>query len=116
LQSSGQAPPVQSWQPNCIQTARAIIAYGLDNIDPEHDLRIVLIEAADRILPALPERISASTRELLVRLRVEVRTNARVAEVLADGVKLRWRVHSLRTGCLVGRRAGASLSRQHSGA
>ena len=69
-------------------TARAIIAYGLDKIDPEHDLRIVLIEAADRVLPALPERISSSTRDLLERLGVEVRTKARVAEVLADGVKL----------------------------
>jgi len=69
-------------------TARAIIAYGLDKIDPEHDLRIVLIEAADRVLPALPERISASTKELLVKLGVEVRTGARVAEVLPDGVKL----------------------------
>ena len=69
-------------------TARAIIAYGLDKIDPEHDLRIVLIEAADRVLPALPERISASTKDLLVKLGVEVRTGARVAEVMADGVKL----------------------------
>ncbi len=69
-------------------TARAIIAYGLDKIDPEHDLKIVLIEAADRILPALPERISASTMDLLVKLGVEVRTKARVAEVLADGVRL----------------------------
>jgi NADH dehydrogenase len=69
-------------------TARAIIAYGLDRIDPEHELRIVLIEAAERVLPALPERISASTKDLLVKLGVEVRTNARVAEVLADGVKL----------------------------
>jgi NADH dehydrogenase len=69
-------------------TARAIIAYGLDRIDPEHDLRIVLIEAADRVLPGLPERISASTQELLVKLGVEVRTKARVAEVMADGVKL----------------------------
>lgn len=69
-------------------TARAIIAYGLDKIDPEHDLRIVLIEAADRVLPALPERISASTKDLLVKLGVEVRTSARVAEVLVDGVKL----------------------------
>ena len=33
-------------------TACAIIAYGLDRIDPERDLRIVLIEAGDRILPA----------------------------------------------------------------
>ena len=69
-------------------TARAIIAYGLDKIDPERDLKIVLIEAADRVLPALPERISASTRDLLVKLGVEVRTGARVAEVLPDGVKL----------------------------
>jgi NADH dehydrogenase len=69
-------------------TARAIIAYGLDRIDPERDLRIVLIEAADRILPALPPRISGSTQDLLVKMGVEVRTGARVAEVLADGVRL----------------------------
>ena len=43
-------------------TAREIIAYGLDSIDPERDIRIVLIEAADRILPALPQRISDATR------------------------------------------------------
>jgi NADH dehydrogenase len=57
--------------------ACAIIAYGLDKIDPEHDLRIVLIEAADRVLPGLLEWISASTQELLVKLGVEVRTKAR---------------------------------------
>jgi NADH dehydrogenase len=69
-------------------TAREIIAYGLDKIDPEHDLRIVLIEAADRILPVLPERISSATRDILVKLGVEVRTGARVAEVVKDGVRL----------------------------
>jgi NADH dehydrogenase len=69
-------------------TAREIIAYGLDRIDPEHDLKIVLIEATERILPALPERISAATLKLLQDLGVEVRTGARVAEVLADGVRL----------------------------
>jgi NADH dehydrogenase len=69
-------------------TARAIIAYGLDRIDADRDLRIVLIEAADRVLPALPEQISASTKDLLVKLGVDVRTKARVAEVMADGVKL----------------------------
>ena len=69
-------------------TAREIIAYGLDKIDPEHDLKIVLIEAAPRILPALPQRISEATLKLLLELGVEVRTGARVAEVLADGVKL----------------------------
>ena len=69
-------------------TARAIIAYGLDRIDPERDLRIVLIEAGDRILPALPQRISESTHDLLAKLGVEVRTGARVAEVREDGVTL----------------------------
>ena len=49
-------------------TAREIIAYGLDKIDPERDLRIILIEAGDRILPALPERISVSTSDLLTKL------------------------------------------------
>ena len=69
-------------------TAREIITYGLDKIDPEKDLKIVLIEAAERILPVLPARISDATRELLVKIGVEVRTSARVAEMLADGVKL----------------------------
>ena len=70
------------------RTAREIIAYGLDRINPETDLKIVLIEAAERILPALPPRISASTEELLRKIGVEVRTNARVAEVMEDGVRL----------------------------
>jgi NADH dehydrogenase len=69
-------------------TAREIIAYGLDRIDPDKDLKIVLIEAADRILPALPERISEATKDLLTKIGVEMRVGARVAEVLADGVRL----------------------------
>ncbi len=70
------------------RTVRAMIAYGLDRIDPERDVKIVLIEAAPRILPALPERISAATLALLQSLGVVVRTQARVEEVRADGVVL----------------------------
>jgi NADH dehydrogenase len=70
------------------RTARAIIAYGLDRIDPEKDIKIVLIEAADRILPALPPRISAAVTAELTKMGVTVRTSARVAEVLEDGVRL----------------------------
>ena len=48
----------------------------------------MLIEAADRILPGLPERISEATHRLLDRMGVEVRTGARVTEVTADGLRL----------------------------
>ena len=70
------------------QTARDVIAYGMDRIDPERDLKIVLIEAADRILPALSARISEATRELLEKIGVDVRVGARVSEVRKDGVVL----------------------------
>jgi NADH:ubiquinone reductase (H+-translocating) len=70
------------------RTAREIISYGLDNLDPEHDLRIVLIEAADRILPALPLNISTAVQAQLEKIGVIVRTNSRVAEVLDHGVCL----------------------------
>jgi NADH dehydrogenase len=39
------------------RTTREVVAFGLDRIDPERDIHITLIEAADRILPALPRRI-----------------------------------------------------------
>ncbi len=70
------------------RTVRAVLAYGMDRLNPTRDVRIVLIEAAPRILPALPERISAATMELLRTSGGEVRTGARVAEVRADGVLL----------------------------
>jgi NADH dehydrogenase len=70
------------------RTVRAVLAYGMDRIDPLRDVHIVLIEAAERILPALPERISNATMDLLRGLGIEVRTGARVAEVRADGVVL----------------------------
>ena len=67
------------------RTLRAVVAYGLDRIDPERDIRIVLIEGADRILPGLPERISKATRGLLDDMGIEVHVGAKVAEVSADG-------------------------------
>jgi NADH dehydrogenase len=70
------------------RTVRAVLAYGMDRINATRDVHIVLIEAADRILPALPERISNATLDLLREIGVEVRTQARVAEVRAVGVVL----------------------------
>ena len=70
------------------RTTREVVAYGLDRIDPDKDIRLNLIEAADRVLPALPKRLSEATEALLRKLGVVVHTKAKVAEVQAGGVRL----------------------------
>jgi NADH:ubiquinone reductase (H+-translocating) len=70
------------------RTVRGVVAYGLDKIDPDKDIKITLIEAADRLVPALPKRLSDATARLLAELGVEIRTGARVTEVAPDGVHL----------------------------
>ena len=70
------------------RTIREVVAYGMTRLVPERDIKIILIEAAPRILPALPERMSKATADLLTSLDVQIRTNARVAEVREDGVVL----------------------------
>jgi NADH:ubiquinone reductase (H+-translocating) len=70
------------------RTTREVVAYGLDRIDPERDIRIVLIEGAERILPGVPERISEAAAQQLDAIGVKVRTGARVTEVAAEGLKL----------------------------
>jgi NADH dehydrogenase len=68
-------------------TTRELVAFGLDRIVPERDLKITLVEAAPRILPALPERLSKATEGLLRKLNVSVLTGERVTEVTAHGLR-----------------------------
>ncbi|MEL7047815.1 MAG: FAD-dependent oxidoreductase, partial [Pseudomonadota bacterium] len=70
------------------RTARGVVAFGLNQVDAEEDIKITLIEAADRIVPALPERLSKATEDALTKLGVEIQTGARVTEVNENGVKL----------------------------
>jgi NADH:ubiquinone reductase (H+-translocating) len=70
------------------RATRQLVAYGLDRIDPERDLRLTLIEAAPRILPALPERLSDAATKLLEGLGVQVLAGTRVSAVDAQGVHL----------------------------
>jgi NADH dehydrogenase len=60
-------------------TFNTMKAYGLSELKSEQ-LQISLIEAGPRILPALPDRISASAHKELVELGVNVRTNTLVAQ------------------------------------
>ena len=70
------------------RTTREMVAFGLDRVDADKDIRVSVIEAAPRVLPALPQRLSQATESLLTKLGVEVHTDAKVAEVLPSGVKL----------------------------
>ena len=60
------------------RASRAFVAYGLDRIDPEKDIRITLIEAADKVLPALTPRLQDATEAQLKQLGIEVLTGEQV--------------------------------------
>ncbi|MGE0387459.1 MAG: NAD(P)/FAD-dependent oxidoreductase [Gammaproteobacteria bacterium] len=61
--------------------------FGLDFVDPERDIRIHLVEGADRILPGLPERIARATHRELERIGVVVHTGDRIAAATAQGLR-----------------------------
>ncbi|ACT51586.1 MULTISPECIES: NAD(P)/FAD-dependent oxidoreductase [Methylovorus] len=67
-------------------TTRELAAYGLDKINADRDVKISLIEASDRVLPALPPRLSQSVELELRKLRVHVYTGERVTEVTDKGI------------------------------
>jgi NADH:ubiquinone reductase (H+-translocating) len=66
--------------------AQQLAAYGLNRIRPEN-MRITLIEAGPRVLPALPERIARPVHQTLEKLGVTVLTGAAVSEVRAEGLQ-----------------------------
>ena len=70
------------------QTTRAHAAYGLEHLDPVRDIRITILEASPRILPPLSESVAAAAGELLRRLDIDVRTDARVTRIDADRVDI----------------------------
>ncbi|MGB4074200.1 NAD(P)/FAD-dependent oxidoreductase [Pseudomonas sp.] len=65
--------------------AHELAAYGLDRIRPEN-MRITLIEAGPRVLPALPERISQPVHKTLEKLGVTVLTSSSVSQVTHDAL------------------------------
>jgi NADH:ubiquinone reductase (H+-translocating) len=58
------------------------------NINPA-DARIILVEGADRVLPAYPPQLSASARKMIERLGVTVHTGATVTDVTKESVTVR---------------------------
>ncbi len=68
-------------------TIRVLAAYGLEHFDPEHQIRIRIVEAGARILPGLPEYIATETLRTLEALHVEVLCGERVVEAGAGRVR-----------------------------
>jgi NADH dehydrogenase len=66
------------------EASKQLVEYGLDRIRPE-DVRITLIEAADRILSALSERLSSLTAQALKNIQVEILTGQRIVQATPEG-------------------------------
>ena len=65
-------------------TAEVMAGYGLKNVSPDQ-LKVRLIEAGERILPALPPRLSSAATRELEALGVEVLTGTMITEVTDKG-------------------------------
>jgi NADH dehydrogenase len=59
--------------------------YGFDAVTSSR-LKVTLVEAGPRILPALPERISASAHGELVKLNVDVKLNTMITSASKEGL------------------------------
>ena len=69
------------------ELSRHTLRHDFRRIDPAA-ARVILLDAADRVLPPYPEDLSAETAESLARLGVKVRTGTRVTSVTGDGVEI----------------------------
>ena len=67
-------------------TTRELSSYGMDHIEPDKSLKLLIVEASDRILPGLPPRLSGAAADRLKELGVEMHVNERVVEVRKDGM------------------------------
>jgi NADH dehydrogenase len=68
-------------------STRELIAFGMDRLRADRDIRITLVEAGPRVLPALPEKLSEDAEALLRDLRIDVRTGQKVTALRSDGIE-----------------------------
>ncbi len=68
-------------------SAHQLAVFGLDQVKPDTDVKITIVEASERILPALPAGLSEKAAKALTKLNIETCTNTRITEATADGFK-----------------------------
>jgi len=62
--------------------------HGLERPPAEDEIKFTLIEAAERVLPALPPKISANVVEILNKIGVEVLLNERIVRADETGFQM----------------------------
>src|SRR5260370_3260632 len=78
------------------ELAHRSLADDFHHVNPR-DARIILVDAAPRVLPAFEAKLSDSARKQLEQLQVEVRTGVMVKDVGPDGVHVGDELISTRT-------------------
>lgn len=68
--------------------ADKIKGFGFDHLAQSKPIHITLIEAAPRILPALPEKLAAAAERQLKEIDVEIVTSGRVQSVTEEAIIL----------------------------
>lgn len=61
-----------------------MIKFGIDQFQRDN-VRISIIEAADRVLPALPQELSEKTQAALEKIDIKVLTGLRIVEATSEG-------------------------------
>ncbi len=70
------------------EIANDTLRHDFRHIDPS-EAHIILVEGTDRVLPAYPPKLSEAARNMLVRLKVTVRTGAFVTDVKEHSVTIK---------------------------
>ncbi len=68
------------------QVTRQISQYGFDTIEPDRHIRLHILDAGARILPALPEKLSGQVTAELESLGIEVHVSEKVTKVTEEAV------------------------------
>jgi NADH dehydrogenase len=65
-------------------STRELADYGLDRIEPDRHVKITVVEAAERVLPGLPARLSDRIAAQLRAVGIDILTGERIVEATAD--------------------------------
>jgi NADH dehydrogenase len=70
------------------QVSTKLKGFGFDYLDATSPIKITLIEAAPRILQALPERLSLAAEKQLRKIHIDILTNSKALAVTEDAIIL----------------------------